>query len=272
VTAPEVTLVDQAARDRIREALDETLFVEAGAGSGKTRSLVDRVVALVDAGVELCHIAAITFTEKAAAELRDRIRGALERRAGDPAADAEVRERFRTAVEQVDAAAISTLHAFAQRILSEHPVEAALPPNVEVFDEVASQIAFEDRWVRFRDTLLDDPALERCLLLAFAAGIRLDDLRGIALAFQDNWDLADTRRVPWGEAEPPRVDVAPLLAQIDALVGRTRECGDGGDLLCTYLTDDIAAHAERLRQAPDELEALRLLREPKPTFKARGGR
>ncbi len=67
----------RAARDAIRTRLDATLFVEAGAGTGKTAALVDRVVALVASDVPMRAIAAITFTEKAAAELRDRIRREL---------------------------------------------------------------------------------------------------------------------------------------------------------------------------------------------------
>src|SRR5690606_24087705 len=75
------TLSDQAARALISgtEGLDQTLFVEAGAGSGKTTELIARLTRLIDRGVELRHIAAITFTEKAAQELRDRLRGALSR-------------------------------------------------------------------------------------------------------------------------------------------------------------------------------------------------
>ena len=70
---------DQADRDRILDRLGETLFVEAGAGSGKTRALVERIVRLVTSGTAgLDAIAAITFTEKAAAELRDRVRQELE--------------------------------------------------------------------------------------------------------------------------------------------------------------------------------------------------
>ena len=64
-------------RQRIRTDLDHTLFVEAGAGAGKTSSLVDRVVNLVESGVSNTEIAAITFTEKAAAELRARLRTEL---------------------------------------------------------------------------------------------------------------------------------------------------------------------------------------------------
>src|SRR5207248_4297743 len=95
-TTPTAVAPDQAARDRIAGDLETTLFVEAGAGSGKTTALVTRVVALVVAGVELRAIAAITFTDKAAAELRDRIRRALEReaeRAGGDDADVDVAVR-----------------------------------------------------------------------------------------------------------------------------------------------------------------------------------
>jgi ATP-dependent exoDNAse (exonuclease V) beta subunit len=267
-----VRLSDQAARDRIAGALDETLFVEAGAGSGKTKSLVDRVVALVGAGIQMRAIATITFTERAAAELRNRIRRAFEEKVADSSLDAGARGRFEVALEQVDAAAVSTLHAFAQRILSEHPLEAALPPDIDVLDEVASQIEFEDRWSRFRDALLDDPTLQRTLLLAFAADIRLDDLRHLARVFDSNWDLVgEPQRLPWAPIDPPRVDVEGFAARVDALLERRSECRDPDDLLCAILTD-IAGYLQRLRQAPDEFEALHLLRTAKPTFKSSRGK
>ena len=69
---------DRSARQQIRERLNETLFVEAGAGSGKTSALVDRIVALVLDGLPMERIAAITFTDRAATELRDRVRHSLE--------------------------------------------------------------------------------------------------------------------------------------------------------------------------------------------------
>jgi hypothetical protein len=114
VTGDGSVIVDAAERDRIeRSGLHETLFVEAGAGTGKTHELVQRVVHLVlDDGIPLSAIAAITFTEAAAAELRDRIREAFERRlAADPAPVEE--QACRSALGEVDEAAISTLHGFA---------------------------------------------------------------------------------------------------------------------------------------------------------------
>src|SRR4051794_35723579 len=96
---------DEAARQEVRTELTRTLFVEAGAGTGKTTVLVDRIVNLVRSGAEMRRIAAITFTEAAATELRDRIREALEK-----AAKAEGDARLAAAVSEVDEAAISTLH------------------------------------------------------------------------------------------------------------------------------------------------------------------
>src|SRR3546814_18167452 len=95
---------DGADRERFRTDLDTARVVEAGAGSGKTTALVDRVVALVTTGtVELRHLAAIPFTEKAGAELRDRVRRKLEEVATNP--DPVVAERCRSALAQLAGAA-----------------------------------------------------------------------------------------------------------------------------------------------------------------------
>jgi ATP-dependent helicase/nuclease subunit A len=259
--APSRSLADDAARARIAEDLDETLFVEAGAGSGKTTSLVGRVLALVESGVPMSAIATITFTEKAAAELRHRVRDALERRRDDASLDPRSRDHATAAIAELDTAAISTLHAFAQRILSEHPIEASLPPAVEVLDEVGSEVAFEDRWVRFRDALLGDDGMARTLLLALEAGMTLPDVRRLAQVLGDNWDvLEDPARMPWEDEEPPEVDVTGLLAAGRALVGRADACTDPADLLRVYLTETLAPSLDRLARADGELERLRLLR------------
>ncbi|MDQ3350620.1 MAG: UvrD-helicase domain-containing protein, partial [Actinomycetota bacterium] len=157
--------VDDAVRKRIGSSgLSETLFVEAGAGSGKTTVLVDRIVNLiVEHGVEPHELAAITFTEAAASELRDRIRAGLERGVLD---GGDVAVRCRAALADLDRSTITTLHGFALRILTEHAVAARLPPRVAVLDEVASQLQQERRWERFVDSLYDDADNETLLLRA----------------------------------------------------------------------------------------------------------
>jgi ATP-dependent exoDNAse (exonuclease V) beta subunit len=253
---------DQAARDAITARLDDTLFVEAGAGSGKTRALVDRIVQLVTSGTAgLADVAAITFTEKAAAELRDRVRHRLadERAAALAAGDRERADRCRAALDDLDGAAIGTLHGFARRILTEHPIEAGVPPRIEVLDEVGSAVAFDDRWAGFLDRLLADPAVERALLLATAAGVRLDHLRLIALAFNDNWDLAQAY-APSQAREVRRWDgeLDDLLAEIAEACADDGHCCDEDDKLLPQLAA-LEAWAVRLSLASDEYTRLSVL-------------
>jgi len=203
--------LDQPARERIATALATNLFVEAGAGAGKTSSLVRRIVALVSSdGLDIGQIAAITFTEKAAAELRLRLRDAL--------ADAGEHD----AVVGLDHAPIGTLHAFARRLLNDFPVAAGLPPGFGVLDELESHLAFEERWEALLDRLLDDPRpvggiveggselIELCVLDNF-------DLhrggRRVATSFHENWDLVETR-VDLSDPPPWRLDAAPLLHRV----------------------------------------------------------
>ena len=258
---------DQDARDRISGDLATTLFVEAGAGSGKTRALVDRVVQLVTTGAAtLDTIAAITFTEKAAAELRDRVRRALTAElapadgpAGAATIDAERAARCRAALDDLDGAAIGTLHSFAQRILGEHPVEARLPPRIEVLDEVASAVAFDDRWGRFLDQLLADPAVERPLLLATVCRVRPAGLRLVALAFNQNWDLArDHAPSTPGEVTHWTGALDRLLAEVAAIVAERDRCCADDDKLLPQL-DGLEAWAARVDAASDEYTQLALL-------------
>ncbi|NIR36855.1 MAG: UvrD-helicase domain-containing protein, partial [Actinobacteria bacterium] len=242
---------DQDQRDRIRTERDETLFVEAGAGSGKTRALVERIESLVlEDGVPMEHIAAITFTEKAAAELRDRIRQRFEADGG---------ERAREALEQLDGAAVGTLHSFAQRILSEHPVEAGLPPGAEVLDEIGSQIDFEERWRVFLDELLDDPTIARPLLILDAVRVKLDALRTVAQQMSENWDLVEAR-LPLAAPEPPRFRVDDLLRRFDTVLELRHECRDPGDHLLEAF-DVLQRNRAALAGAFDEIDAVSLAHE-----------
>ncbi len=264
---------DDAARRRIASDLGTTLFVEAGAGSGKTTALVGRVAALVTSGtVELRNIAAITFTEKAGAELRDRVRRVLQEGEMAPDTPPEEAERCRTALTQLDGAAIGTLHSFAQRLLSEHPVEAQLPPRVEVLDEVSSAVAFDRRWARVLDALLEDPELERTILLLHAAGVDPNKLRSLALAFDGSWDLVEDL-VPADAPHPPSPCdlVVKVHEQLAALAPLAAECVDPSDRLALALRA-FAEFGERLLQVgDDELDLLDALLPGAPGYAKNAG-
>ena len=246
---------DQAARDQIGRSLDENLFVEAGAGTGKTTALVARMAALVvDEGIPIEEIAAITFTEKAAAELGDRFRRTLEnvaRQDDDP----ERRRRADTALADVDLAALTTLHGFARRLLTDHPLEAGLPPGFEVLDEISSGLGFDDRWADLQRLLLDDDDLARTVLLADALGVRMSHLRDLSQDLDDRWDLLSAPPKP---RDPAPVVLDGILDLMDRAVALDRHDLDEDDTLRVRI-DMVRKAAEMLRGAVDEIDALRIL-------------
>ena len=265
MTGPQLS--DQAARDRIRSDLAATLFVEAGAGSGKTRALVDRVLALVGSGVAMEHIAAITFTEKAATELRDRIQRRLH--------SAETRhqlgeERSETASLQLDGSAVGTLHSFAQRILSEHPLEAGLPPSVEVLDDIGSQIEFEVRWREFLDQLLDEPEMGPALLRLEILGVRLDHIRALALRLNENWDRV--AGLAGGPGPLPPVDVGEIRAGLRILGEAKRKCTAWADDALFARIEAVESELARLDGAEDDMARLEILLSAIQAGRGRAGR
>ena len=213
------TLSDQPARDAILEHLDQNMVVEAGAGTGKTRSLVDRVVALIKTGrAQLGGIAAITFTEAAAAELRTRIAESLEVAAANEDLPPSQRTLCKQALEELDQASIQTLHSFAGSLLGERPLAAGLPPGFTIRDEVEAEIAFENRWAEWLDATLDDPEAQQSLRPALSAGMTLDHMRKIADSFHKNHDLlAAAAFAPPSSPDTGTGQVSPLVPVLELL-------------------------------------------------------
>ena len=243
---------DDAARRRIRKSLGETLFVEAGAGTGKTTSLVDRVVELVASGeATLDRIAAITFTEAAAAELRDRIRDELEKAAASSEPAEERRALCRRGVEDLDMASIQTLHSFAGAILREKPIEAGLPPAFETMDEVSGGLAFDEAWTEWLDAQLEgDTPLAEPLSTAFSLGLSTDNIREIAKRFNDNYDLIEDARF------------ADVPAPGESAVSRIADSADELERLCDY--SDLGEADTLFVHVQGKLSAMRATRGVEP--------
>lgn len=263
--------LDQDARTVIERALDRNLFVEAGAGTGKTTALVRRVVRLVATGhlAEIRQLAAITFTEAAAAELRDRIRTALEV-AADPASPSDLddagRDRCRHAAAHIDEAVITTLHGFAQRILAEHPVAARLPPAFEVDEGIPAELEFVRRWQAFVDELVGDPELTEVLRVGATLDLLLPRLAEVARALKDRWDRLAP---PPPAAGGPGVDLgavatgaAAVLAAYDAVAELHAPHAGADDGLAVHVEEHVLPLRDALADAAatgDPLEILRVL-------------
>ena len=230
---------DADARKHIRESLNDTLFVEAGAGTGKTTSLVDRVKELAASGTTtLDKVAVMTFTDAAAAELRDRIRGSLQNAASDGTLNHDERLRCRRALADLDRSSIQTLHSFAGSILRERPLEAGLPPIFETMDAIQSDLAFDEAWTEWIDWKLDEPQHDSDLYPALSLGLSIDQLRSVALAFHQNYDL--TLGASFTDIQmPPASAVQHFLSKASEL-----------DRLCQYSKlgepDPLYSHVQRV--------------------------
>jgi ATP-dependent helicase/nuclease subunit A len=149
---------DQAERDRIVDDLDTNILVEASAGTGKTTSLVARMINLIRLGkCTIDKLAAVTFTRKAAAELRGRFQVGLELTAR--AARGDEQRRLAAAAEHFERCFLGTIHAFCARLIRERPVEAGVDAEFVELDEATDEELRRQAWAENIARLLvsDDP-------------------------------------------------------------------------------------------------------------------
>jgi len=234
-----MTLIDQPARDQIVTALDDTLVVEAAAGTGKTTELVKRILRVLAtgrAGVEC--IVAVTFTEKAAGELKLRLREALERERS-ALADAEARDRLDKALGSLEEAHVNTIHGFCAELLRERPVEAGVDPLFRVLTETQSERLFEEAFGGWLQQQLADPpegvrrALRRSTPFSFF-GARPRQDGPIDRLQRAAWELAQWRDfpTPWTRRPFDRDDqIERLVTQLHALASMSEQPSYANDVL-----------------------------------------
>jgi len=152
---------DQASRLRIQTSLDESLIVEAAAGTGKTTELVKRIVAVLAAGrTSIDRIAAVTFTHKAAGELKLKLREELDqaRRRPEAEGDPAVRRALEEALGHLEEASIGTIHSFCAQILRERPVEARVDPAFEELSQAEADRLYQRSFRAWLERSLDQPS------------------------------------------------------------------------------------------------------------------
>ncbi|MCZ6602933.1 MAG: UvrD-helicase domain-containing protein, partial [Planctomycetota bacterium] len=251
---------------RQREAVETTgsdLLVRAGAGTGKTRVLAHRFHHLVEREeVPIDQILAITFTEKAAAEMRSRVAALF--RSG------EMRE-------QIEFASISTIHAFCARLIREESIDGGIDPNFTVVEEVEARDlldqAFEEisrRWIRDRRPDLD------AILAIYADAAHL---QGEIL---DVYDKVRSTPISFEDLHLARldVDVDELLDRVGAirleLEVATRSLKPGRAQILRPLLDALTGIAASVKSLPpieaagkigEIVRGINLGRFPKPPIK-----
>jgi ATP-dependent exoDNAse (exonuclease V) beta subunit len=246
---------DEDARRLIHDAIDQTLVVEAAAGTGKTTELVRRIVRVLAEGrADVREIVAVTFTEKAAGELKLRLRQQLEEARRD-APQREVQERLDAAVQHLEEAHVSTIHGFCADVLRERPVEGFIDPLFRVLTEGQAEQLFNEAFSSwFQDVLAHPPeGVRRSLRRASRFGRPGDaDEDGPAERLRRaGFELAEWRdfREPWTR-EP--FDRAGAIARLIELVHEVAELSRKP----SYAGDNLFADTEPVRRLSRDLRRM----------------
>jgi ATP-dependent helicase/nuclease subunit A len=262
---------DDGARQRIRKSLDESLIVEAAAGTGKTSELIQRIVAILRSGRTRVHrIVAVTFTRKAAGELKLRLRVELDTARGSAKDTNEVRN-LEDALARLEEARIGTIHSFCAEILRQRPVEAQLAPGFEEIDEAQAARVYSrafDTWIQRR--LQEMPAGLRRALSRFSVERFAQDNQPLDRLRDAGWALVqwrDFRRQWRRDAFNREQEIEQLIGDLSTLAKIASECNLSKHPLRERL-QCVVDFMSRLKRADeigrrdlDELEAL-LIRLP----------
>lgn len=161
--------LDTTSRNRIVANTDSNFFVEAGAGSGKTTMLVNRMVSMVEQGKDISKICAITFTKAAAGEFYDRFRKILLERSNPnyeyedkgyagalPAPTEETRKRCAEALQNLDLCFMGTIDSFCNMVISEHPFDAGVPTDAGVISDKQLETVLKQEYIKISEGAYGD--------------------------------------------------------------------------------------------------------------------
>ncbi|HOO50333.1 MAG TPA: UvrD-helicase domain-containing protein [Alphaproteobacteria bacterium] len=205
---------DHKERDKIFNELGKTMLVEAAAGTGKTTSMMRRMTELISRGeCEIEHLVAVTYTRKAAAELRAKFQLALERAVRE--STGEKKDRLSYALDNIERCYIGTIHSFCARILRERPLESGVPISFEELDEIEDQELKQSIWDQYVAELYfgNDKILEELHI----RGIEIGALTASFTRMADYPDVHD-----WPTSDIPIPDLTQARAELLKLVGRMR--------------------------------------------------
>lgn len=178
---------DDSQRELVRKDITSSMVVEAGAGTGKTTLLIDRIIGLI-ANFSIRDIAAVTFTEKAAGELIDRLRSKVEEKLLIESSGG-ISKKMLDVLDEIDTAQISTIHSFARSIVHERAIEAGLDPEFNMIEPDAEAMLVND--IINAELLRNDKARDQWLMRFIHLNGSFEDLRQLVKKLYDNRDLLE---------------------------------------------------------------------------------
>ncbi|MFQ5719121.1 MAG: UvrD-helicase domain-containing protein [Acidobacteriota bacterium] len=267
MSAAPLPVADQAGRDRAATDLGSNLVVIAGAGTGKTSLLIERALTAIAGGhIRIEQLAAITFTEKATAEMKTRLAGSLEelwtiagggtpsaggdvrvarsvfhRLADRPGFDAqEVADRVQEALHHLDRVAVRNIHGLCADLLRAFPRASGVDPGFSVDPGEAYAALLDEQWPRFLAAELGEEAPRSDLWARLLARVDLNTVATVGrdlARFAIPLALLTPRSAPPPPGELFRAEIDQLIADLDALLQRREEINPGRSTFATALEE-----------------------------------
>ncbi len=226
----QAALSDNDAQQRLVSDFQTTFLLEAGAGTGKTQLLLTRLLALLRTGRSpLSRVAVITFTEKAAAELRTRLRATVESTLQTSLPEAE-RVALQVVLSELDRAMVMTIHAFCAALLRERALEVGLDPAFTVLNQAEAGLLHDQVWQTWLTQELQ-PGNDSAHLIrqALRAGLSVTHLKTLCDFLVEQRDCLD-----WLPAAVD-ADIPTYCAEVSQTVTRLTALRD-----CCHDTTDSA--------------------------------
>lgn len=224
---------DQSTRDIIVSNLDETFAVSAGAGTGKTTLLTQRYISILkQKKISPTEIVAITFTKKAASELRERIYSEM------------IRQNMRDALMEIELSPIGTIHSFCATVLKRFAIESGLDPHFKQLEGIEQ---YEFLRQNFRIWISKNVGDSKIFQELKSTGMSFSQIQQVALQLYHYRDLIHTIKIDF---------TATTHDQIQNFLSMTQSILKFGQLHCVDMTDEGYEAILRLYRSIENIGSL----------------
>ena len=285
----EVTVSALLDSQRMASNPQESIWVDASAGTGKTKVLTDRVLRFLLEGVQPGKILCLTYTKAAAAEMLSRIQTRLSSWAtcAEPILQAELtalkgeepqahqlkkaRRLFYDLIDDPYGLRILTIHSFCQQILTKFPSEAGLASGFTLIDDAERQSLLESCFDRFLEKLAKDPQLKSAfetVQMYYTPSVLIESLHDTLLDAKLRQNLADFDLQEYQERLTRHMDLKATSLEQIFIIDRDQYCAAQHILLQGGLQDQKAGAliGTLLQQEPNALQGFKALNYLKPLF------
>ena len=241
----QASLSDNGAQQRIVSDFQTTFLLEAGAGTGKTQLLLNRLLALLRTGRSpLSRVAVITFTDKAAAELRTRLRAAVESALQTALPETE-RAALQAVLSELERAMVMTIHALCATLLRERALEVGLDPTFMVLNQAEAGLLHDQVWQTWLTQELH-PGNDSSTLIrqALRAGLSVTHLKALCDFLVEQRDCLDWLPAAVDSDVPTAcAAISQAVTRLTALQGCCHDTADPAFEQITTLTDSVPTAA-----------------------------